>query len=1781
MLLFARFLLVSFFVLFTLSCSSDPTSLENGLRAKTSGELGYNKDVFIEFEDKILIDEDRKNFLDVKINGDSKEVEARYEGNTVFISNEFKPNSQINMKLNIAKKDIQLNFKTPKLSYKILNTDFIPTDKKGFVAFSITLSKSSNLDFDYVNGISLYLDGKVFKIIKKIGTKERIKLISQEIELTDEARTVEVKFLSKHLGSDKDETLTYTTPYNKTDLQIINSSTSERLISIDFSATLDEKQNLKDFVSISPAIDFRAVSVGNQLRLSANFDRTLKYTVSIMQGLSSKDGLKTSKKLEQSISFSDLEPGLSFANSGVFLPSSADRKIAFKSRNIRKVKLTVHQIYTNNLSEYLRYKNFEKGIDTSSDSVLNTHYDEYADNNFEYVSSKILEKEFDIDFKKNEWVLNEIKLDGLKDLSGVFAVSLESDEDSIEYEFDEDYKKYRFLENSKISKNIIFSNMAIIAQAINDKIYINVRDYTSKDALANVKISVVDKQNQILAQANTDSNGDVVVSTNTDKALLVIASNEKEASVLRLSDPVNLDGFDVAGIQNPGSLKAFIYTDRGVYRPGDNIHLTVVALNENEHLKHPIILSLSDSKSVKILDDVKINPSSDYMFYHEIKLDSNAPTGIYKAQFKIGSSEFYKDILVHTVAPNRLKVNFSNIYMQDDNLNYDLNSTYLFGAPSTNLKFKTSVRFSVNNFTNSKYKDYIFSDKSILLYSYLDNHTSNLNENGFANSSFSLPTYIKNALGTNFKASLSAEVFESGGQSTVAVADDVDIIKTNFFVGLKKLKNSYVKSGTKLDFQAIVSGLDENLIADRKLLYKIYKVDYSWWWDYDNFESFLRSSKRDSSSTLVDEGYVKSGKNPVNISFDTGANYGNMYILVYDEEKPNVRAMQSFYVSSFGEPSKADIVSSLQMKSDKKEYSVNDTALIEFESVKDAKALITVSNDRDILQNFVLDTKDKSTSFELKLDKTYAPNVYVSVNLIQNYNSLENDKALKLFGVIPIMVNDSSTKLDLSLKTPEKILPNTDFEIEISSKQKKEYAYTVAIVDEGLLSLTDFKSPDIWGYFYAKTGFKLKVFDTYDKIISKLDEKVSAVFSTGGDKELRVDKNKDDEAQRFKPVVLFNAPAKSDKNGYAKLKFKMPSYMGEVRVMVVASAKDSFGSVSKNVKVSAPVVLLETVPRVLRMGDEFKLLSQIFKTEDGVKNASLSLRSKNKLIDFERSSIKVDFDNAQNKDVVFNAKVKDDLVGKDEIEFELRSGSYTYKNSIEIDIKPLNAYTYERKSYALKAGEKMDFIIDDSFVRSDVKATIKLSSSPIINLESRLKYLLSYPYGCIEQTTSAVLPQLYIDRFSKKAPKQKAINNINAALERYTKFQTADGGFAYWQGGKSSHLFGSAYAGMFLLLAKDAGYNVNENMLKRWISYQKNFVSSNTSNLDNNALYHINLQAYSLYLLALAKEPNISAMNMLYEKRKDLSTESQWLLAAAYKLAGIDDIALKIASSISVNKDSDDIFNRYSFGSTTRQNAMIAEAYRQIYGKNNENLVKALSDSLNSNNYLSTQSAGYALFALAKAYDLSKEAKNANMDALLKINEQNIRLDSSDELSFEFEKGKASVDTNNPMFVDFSVEGVKKEIAKPYKNNLEVKREFYDEFGNLLSTNEFTSSDTIFLKLTVSMNSNVSSSLSNVALVQLLPSGFEVANELLAKNTSKIKSSNPQNTNFLDFVDIRDDKIMWFFNIYRANQPYSLYIKLNAVSPGKFTMPGAYVEAMYDNNFQALGEAQSIIVNER
>ena len=452
------------------------------------------------------------------------------------------------------------------------------------------------------------------------------------------------------------------------------------------------------------------------------------------------------------------------------------------------------------------------------------------------------------------------------------------------------------------------------------------------------------------------------------------------------------------------------------------------------------------------------------------------------------------------------------------------------------------------------------------------------------------------------------------------------------------------------------------------------------------------------------------------------------------------------------------------------------------------------------------------------------PNAYISIGLFQDYENLENDRPLRLYGSVPILVENEETKLKIKLETPKEIKPNEKFKLQVKNLENKKMKYTVAVVDQGLLDITAFETPDPWKYFYQKEALQGSYFDNYSEIMGKTFGKVHEILKTGGDgfvEEMasvssiqRVKNMGIEDVQRFKPVAMFKGVLETDENGFGEVEFQMPNYMGAVKVMVVGADLQKYGNAESEIIVKAPVVADITLPRNLKVQDEFQIPIKVFALEENLGEVEVKVESFGKI-----QSQKLDFSKKENKTIYFNEKVPNE-VGNSKIKITVFSKDYSYEDIVDIDINSNNPYIYNEETKILKKSEEASYEQPKDYIKGTVKSYLTISNTPLLGIDKRLSWLIRYPYGCVEQTTSTMFPQIYIDRLtrSQRFNRAEILKNINGGIERLIKFQLYDGSFAYWIGGETD-IWATNYVGHFLVEAKNLGYYIPNDMYESCLLY--------------------------------------------------------------------------------------------------------------------------------------------------------------------------------------------------------------------------------------------------------------------------------------------------------------------------------------------------------------------------
>ncbi|HEY0770109.1 MAG TPA: alpha-2-macroglobulin family protein, partial [Sphingobacteriaceae bacterium] len=513
----------------------------------------------------------------------------------------------------------------------------------------------------------------------------------------------------------------------------------------------------------------------------------------------------------------------------------------------------------------------------------------------------------------------------------------------------------------------------------------------------------------------------------------------------------------------------------------------------------------------------------------------------------------------------------------------------------------------------------------------------------------------------------------------------------------------------------------------------------------------------------------------------------------------------------------ADGATMLSFNSDKPVYNIGEKASVMIPGSGEGRALVSIENGSRVIESYWVETKKGDNPFSFEVTRAMTPNVFVHITALQPHSQTVNDLPMRTYGVIPIGVEDPETHLEPVIEMPDVLEPGQEVTIRISEKTKKKMTYTIAMVDEGLLDLTRFKTPDPWKRFYAREALGVKTWDMYNDVMGAFGSRLERLLAVGGDDEM---KGKDDDAKanRFKPVVKYFGPFTLS-GGSNEHSFKMPQYIGSVKTMVVAGYEGAYGSAEKATPVRKPLMVLATLPRVLGPDEKLKLPVTIFSMEKNIKNVKVEVKSSGPIqtlttsqtVAMSGSDVTVDFD----------LSVKS-LLGVGKVEVIATSGSYSARDQIEIDVRNANPPVTRVIEGLMEAGKTWTSNVTPVGMAGTNSATLEISSMPPINLGQRLRYLITYPYGCVEQTTSSVFPQLYIDQIKPVTQNESAVmqRNVRAGIERLKSFQHRDGGFTYWPGMQDYDSWSSTYAGHFLVEAEAKGYLVPNEMIRRWKKFQ-------------------------------------------------------------------------------------------------------------------------------------------------------------------------------------------------------------------------------------------------------------------------------------------------------------------------------------------------------------------------
>ncbi|MGL1885847.1 MAG: MG2 domain-containing protein [Reichenbachiella sp.] len=1575
-------------------------------------------------------------------------------------------------------------------------------------------------------------------------------------------------------------------------------------LSVVFSDPIDQKQNLRGFFTLDGnepryTVEKNVVKLYPTNEVSGDVQLKIFHKIKNIAGYSLKEDYESTIRLTQS------KPEVKIvANSGAIIPSSEGLIVPFEAVGLKAVEVTVVKVYQENIIQYLQVN------DLGESSEMSRVGKPMLKKTINLMGSGVTDlnrwNRFTLDLadliKVDPGAMYEIRLGFRQQHSNYFCANGDQDNelqmpetdqwedteensnwDSYEYYYNDSYD-WRERENpchasyymykDKKKKLVFASNLGLIAKrADQGKLNLFVTNLVDTEPMKDVSFAVYDYQQQVIGSGVSDGQGQAKIKID-GVPFLVMAKKEKEFGYLKLNDgnSLSLSNFNVAGQEVQKGIKGLIYGERGVWRPGDAIHLTFILEDKEDRLPegYPVVFELKNPNGQMVKKMVKTE-SVEGMYNFSIATNQDAPTGLWSASVNVGGVKFSKRLRIETVKPNRLKIDLDfkreRLTAADDDITGFLDVKWLHGAIAKGLKAEFEMTVAPIKTKFEKFPNFSFDDNTKYFYAeHEEIFSGRLDQNGKAQ--INVPLGTKEGAPGALKAIFTGKVYEEGGNFSI---DKISIPYFPYisFVGIKAPDGDHrgmLLTDEDQPIQIVTVDTEGNPVNRDDMILEVFKLDWKWWWDNSatNVNYYSTSYSSPITSTSVS---TQNGKGSWNLKIKY-PDWGRYYVRVTDEISGHSAGKVVFvdWPGWAGKAKKGDVggVSMLNFEVEKESYKVGDEVKINFPSTKGARVLVSLETGKSIIQSFWVATEDESTTVQFKATADMAPNIYANISLVQPHAQTANDLPIRMYGIQSIKVIDDNTTLKPKLVMPEELGPEQTFTVKVSEESGKKMAYTIAMVDEGLLDLTNYRTPSPWSSFYAKEALGIKTWDIYDDVIGAYGGKMERLLAIGGDGEFKAKEKGSHKSNRFKPVVEYLGPFYLEAGKTAEHEITMPQYVGSVRTMVVASSNGAYGSTDKTTPVKQPVMVLATLPRVAGPGEKMSLPVTVFVNDEKLKQVEVAVKSSGGLKVIGASTKQIKFASTGEQVVYFDVEAAQ-VLGQGKISVSAKSGSSKAKYDIEMTIRASNPSITQAEDKFLEGGNNWTVDYKPLGMLGTNEAVIEVSTLPAINLEQRLKYLMRYPHGCIEQTVSSVFAQLYLDKLVNLTDDQKSetSRNIDAAIARLRNFQTSNGGFTYWPGQLEESDWGSNYAGHFLIEAKKAGFAVPESMMSQWVKYQKR--QANQWSKGGRRRSDL-VQAYRLYGLALAGEKVMGAMNRL-NQTDSLSSIAKWRLALTYAVAGYEDNANDIIAGLSIEvKNYREL--SYTYGSTTRDEAMILETLARL-GKNEEafavleRIARKMSDP---KQWLSTQTTAFSLIGITAytdgidtddiSFEVSQSGANSKFDQgsyVTSVMVSNVDKVSSLVVS---NKGEAPIYTR---LIRTGIPLTGDEVAA--SESISMKVVYVDDQGNQLNPKALPQSTNFVARVTV-QNPGLKGDYEELALTQIFPSGWEILNTRLDGTDQYAAGDKPE------YLDIRDDRVMMYFDL-KANERKTFEVKLNASYKGNYYLPAVALEAMYDDGINA------------
>ncbi|WP_426750619.1 MG2 domain-containing protein [Myxococcus sp. Y35] len=1564
-----------------------------------------------------------------------------------------------------------------------------------------------------------------------------------------------------------------------------------------------------DAIHLSPAVKVSVAPSRRGFRIFGDFKRG-SYTLRIDAGTTSVGGGMLLATYEDAFAVPARSPQLSFATSGRYLPRSAWRNLPLQHLNLDSAELTVRNVPPENLVFWMSDDNRERADERTSNVVarrtltLNAPPDTLTTTYVDVAT------------------LVPASIRGLVEITA---------------------RNGRY----QAASRILLTNLSLVAKrggpapgsSDSGEIWVWALGIENTEPLSGVEVSLVKKSGETVARCTTvgaDGCRLQVPAPGIDDSqpFALIARDGEELTYLKYSElKTEIANSDVQGepYRSEKAYRAALWSDRGVYRPGDTAHIAAVLRGQDNKAPPagmPVELRVVDPRE-RDLKKVALKTNAAGMVTLDLPFEPFQDTGSYRVTLKVADRDVASyHVSVEEFVPERMKVEARTEkpgYLQGEEIPVGVEAAYLFGGSAEGSPVEVTCRLVPSAFKPKENAQYAYGlwrqDGSEPRAVTLGHVKGTLDAKGQA----LLRCPAQGAMGAlRGAAELAAQasVFEAGsGRSTVNTVT-VPVHPETYYVGLQA-STGKVKAGKPFNVKGVVVDWDGKLLsaagrapASVEVEYLRLEEEYGYFYDenegYERYQRYLRPLREGSAKVAVKDGRFSLDVTP-------GADAAGYIVRVRSGATQTDLELEGegrYYW--WGEGSRVDQTprplkpTSLDLVLPAKSR-VGQAITVKVRSPYKGRMLFTAETDRVLASDWVaVEPGEVTWTFT---PSAFAPNVYVSTFLVKDPH-LESAEAFmpdRAFGVGSVTLEPVEYTQQVTMNVPKEVRSNDTLtvDLELGPQEGPTFA-TVAVVDEGILSLTRFQSPDPQKQLFTKRALGVETYETLGWTL--LVPPGGASRSTGGDSE----GSAAGRVQPVKPVALWSGLLPVPANGKLRVPFKLPQYRGAVRVMAVTAGPQRVGRASAQVLVRDPLVLQTTLPRFLTQNDEIQVPVFVTNLSGKAQDVKVTLTAESLPVPglvmpaaatsplqlLGKSEGRARVENTQSHTFVFQARAVQ-AVGAARLTVTVEGGGYTSRESLDVPLSP--AGPRERLVQQLELAQGTTDVSQylQGWVPTTERSTLWVTANPYARSLQHLSYLVRYPYGCVEQTTSSTRPLLYVSELVDSVdPTLTQGANVGdmvlAGINRVLSMQTPSGGFGYWPGATEPVSWGSAYVTHMLLDAQKLKYPVPQDRLDDALAWMSNELNRYEGRVSRGADYSESAEAYMHYVLSVAGKGRKARVQKLVDalaqeaKRAPLSGEQlerDYMLKAALWLAG-DRRYEKELRNPDLSPVTDERRNDWSFYSDRRRRGFMLSTFQDLFGKDaaGEPLARMVAESLQAHrsDWYTTQELVWGITGLGKrihgaSTDFTPPVLRADGKEVAPVQDKSARAsDRTWSLARASERQGLQLELKSKdegkLYLILSSEGVRSE-GRPRTGGegLALTRTWRKLDGSVLNVSQspVALADLVYVELEI--RNTTAERVQNIALVDRLPAGWEIENARLGRGGA-VDWVDPASLWAADYVNIRDDRMEVFGSLGPRESKKVIYA-VRAVTAGAFTLPSVEAEAMYDPRLWAREPGQTIQVS--